>query len=65
MRRFSPTRRLQRGPPIGEYARYYNDLYCLADRPEVAATLNSDEYATIKADYDRISTKLYKTCEDD
>ena len=31
-------------------------LVCLADRPEVLAMLRSEEYAAIKADYDRVST---------
>ncbi len=43
------------GEPIGSYARHYYDLYQLAARPEVRAMLSSDEYATIKADYDKIS----------
>jgi len=43
------------GTAIGPYARHYYDLYCLADRPEVIAMLNSQEYATIKADYDQVS----------
>ena len=41
--------------PIGTYARHYYDLYQLAGRDEVRAMLASDEYAAIKADYDRIS----------
>lgn len=41
--------------PIGSYARHYYDLYQLAAQPEVGAMLRSDEYATIKADYDEIS----------
>jgi hypothetical protein len=41
--------------PIGSYARHYYDLFQLASQPDVAAMLRSDEYATIKADYDRIS----------
>jgi hypothetical protein len=47
------------GPPIGGYARHYYDLFCLADRPEVAAMLGSDEYAAIKADYDQISKQHF------
>jgi len=43
------------GQPIGSYARHYYDLYQLAAQPEVGAMLRSDEYATIKADYDEIS----------
>jgi hypothetical protein len=56
---FSPTRRLQGRLPISGYARYYYDLSCLADRPEVAAMLVSDEYATIKNDRDQVGTKLF------
>jgi hypothetical protein len=41
--------------PIGSYARHYYDLFQLASRQEVPAMLQSVEYATIKADYDRIS----------
>jgi len=43
------------GREIGGYPRHYYDLCCLAERPEVIATLSSDEYGVIKADYDRIS----------
>ena len=43
------------GQPLGSHARHYYDLSCLAVQPEVAAMLASDEYATIKADYDAIS----------
>ncbi len=43
------------GRAIGSYARHYYDLYQLAGRPEVIAMLSSDEYGTIKADYDAIS----------
>lgn len=43
------------GVPIGGYARHYYDLYCLAGQPEVQQMLNSDEYSTIKSDYDQIS----------
>ena len=47
------------GREIGGYARHYYDLFCLAERPEVPAMLRSDEYATIKADYDRISREHF------
>jgi hypothetical protein len=47
------------GQPIGGYARHYYDLFCLVQRPEVLAMLRSDEYAAIKADYDRISTEHF------
>ena len=40
---------------IGGYARHYYDLYQLASQPEVVVMLQSQEYADIKADYDRIS----------
>lgn len=43
------------GKDIGGYARHYYDLFCLADRPEVLAMLESQEYETIKADYDNVS----------
>ena len=49
----------QTGRSIGGYARHYYDLFCLADRPEVVAMLRSDEYGTIKADYDRISREYF------
>jgi hypothetical protein len=48
------------GRPIGGYARHYYDLFCLAERPEVLAMLQSDEYGAIKADYDRISTQHFR-----
>ena len=47
------------GKEIGGYARHYYDLFCLADRPEVLAMLQSAEYAAIKTDYDRISSKHF------
>lgn len=47
------------GREIGGYARHYYDLFCLADRPEITAMLRSVEYATIKADYDRISREHF------
>ena len=34
------------GKEIGGYARHYYDLFCLADRPEVLAMLQSAEYGT-------------------
>ncbi len=43
------------GRPLGSYARHYYDLLRLAKEPEVLAMLGSPEYASIKADYDRIS----------
>lgn len=47
------------GTAIGGYARHYYDLYCLAEKPEVLTMLQSEEYQTIKADYDRISTQHF------
>ena len=47
------------GREIGGYARHYYDLFCLAERAEVPAMLRSEEYATIKADYDRISREYF------
>src|SRR5665213_2352415 len=39
---------------VAEDARHFYDLFCLADRPEVLAMLqSSDEYEAIKADYDQ------------
>lgn len=43
------------GRPLGPYARHYYDLYQLAEQDAIAIMLASDEYAAIKADYDRIS----------
>jgi hypothetical protein len=48
-----------KGQPLGSYARHYYDLYCLGQRDEVVKMLQSDEYATIKADYDEISRKHF------
>jgi len=45
--------------PIGTYARHYYDLHQLAGQKEVRAMLASDEYAAIKADYDRISRAYF------
>jgi hypothetical protein len=47
------------GRPIGSYARHYYDLSQLAMRTEVTEMLASDEYATIKADYDVISREHF------
>ncbi len=41
--------------PLGSYARHYYDLFQVSHHPEVVAMLRSEEYATIKADYDQIS----------
>jgi Nucleotidyl transferase AbiEii toxin, Type IV TA system len=48
------------GTEIGGYARHFYDLFCLAERPEVLAMLRSEEYAAIKADYDRISREHFE-----
>ena len=47
------------GRPLGSYARHYYDLFQLAAQPEVIAMLRSDEYAAIKADYDRVSREHF------
>ena len=41
--------------PLGPYPRHYYDLFQLSSRREVIEMLNSEEYAAIKTDYDRIS----------
>lgn len=48
------------GRPIGTYARHYYDLFQLAGQPQVRAMLESDEYANIKADYDRVSKTYFE-----
>ena len=40
---------------LGSYARHYYDLFQLSQHVQVDAMLRSEEYATIKTDYDRIS----------
>lgn len=50
----------QTGREIGGYARHYYDLFCLAERPEVLAMLKSEEYGTIKTDYDRVSREHFE-----
>lgn len=47
------------GQPLGSYARHYYDLFQLAAQPEIIGMLKSDEYAEIKADYDRISREHF------
>jgi hypothetical protein len=42
--------------PLGSYARHYYDLAMLGTTAEVSGMLNSDEYAVIKKDYDRVSS---------
>jgi hypothetical protein len=44
---------------IGSHARHYYDLSQLAGREEVLAMLKSEEYAQIKADYDRVSRAYF------
>ena len=46
--------------PLGPYPRHYYDLYQLSSRAEVMEMLKSDEYAAIKADYDRISRRYFE-----
>jgi len=45
--------------PLGSYARHYYDLFQVAKRPEIPDMLRSEEYAIIKADYDRISREHF------
>ena len=45
--------------PLGSYARHYYDLFLLAEREEVLTMLRSNEYAAIKADYDRVSREHF------
>ncbi|MGA9720920.1 MAG: nucleotidyl transferase AbiEii/AbiGii toxin family protein [Candidatus Binatus sp.] len=47
------------GQPIGSYARHYYDLFQLSHRPEVLAMLKSDEYGSIKTDYDHVSRRYF------
>lgn len=47
------------GVPIGPHARHYYDLSQLMQTDEVITMLNSDEYSTIKADYDAISRRYF------
>lgn len=49
----------QTGQPIGSYARHYYDLWCLAQQPDVSRMLQTDEYADIKVDYERVSLQAY------
>jgi hypothetical protein len=45
---------------LGSYARHYYDLFQLAAQKEVIVMLQSDEYAEIKADYDKISRTHFR-----
>jgi hypothetical protein len=56
------------GRPVGSYARHYYDLFQLGAEADVRSMLASDEYAAIKADYDRISKTHFAQsyfCPDD
>lgn len=44
---------------VGPHTRHYYDLFQLSDKNEVVGMLRSDEYAQIKADYDRISRTYF------
>jgi hypothetical protein len=44
---------------VGSYARHYYDLFQLGGHSDVIAMLTSEEYAAIKADYDRISRTYF------
>lgn len=52
LRRSLPTRWTM---PLGSYARHYYDSFQLSELAEVPKMLRSEEYATIKTDYDQIS----------
>lgn len=41
--------------PLGSYARHYYDLFRLSSEPQVLVMLRSEEYRTIRSDYDQIS----------
>ena len=45
--------------PIGGYARHYYDLFQLSSKDEVTKMLRSEEYGTIKTDYDKVSKKHF------
>jgi Nucleotidyl transferase AbiEii toxin, Type IV TA system len=45
--------------PLGTYARHYYDLSRLAGQQAVIDMLRSEEYAAIKADYDKISREFF------
>lgn len=45
--------------PLGRDARHYPDLYALGDEQEVKTMLASEEYATIRNDYDEKSRKFF------
>ncbi len=47
------------GTPVGSQTRHYYDLYQLGGREEVRQMLKSDEYAELKADYDRVTRKYF------
>src|SRR5690606_9475107 len=47
------------GTPVGSQTRHYYDLYQLGGREEVRRMLKSDEYAELKADYDRVTRKYF------
>jgi hypothetical protein len=44
---------------LGPYARHYYDLHQLSNQPEVLAMLKSNEYASIKVDYDLVSRAYF------
>jgi hypothetical protein len=46
--------------PLGKYTRHYYDLYCLLQKPEVLALIESDEYQKIKLDCDRVGQEHFK-----
>lgn len=50
---------LEDGTPVARDARHYADLHVLAQRREVVAMLESDEYEQIRLDYDDLSSKWF------
>jgi Nucleotidyl transferase AbiEii toxin, Type IV TA system len=52
-------RLLEDGTPVARDARHYADLHALAQRPEVLAMLESDEYGEIRRDYDALSSRWF------
>lgn len=49
----------QEDHPLGRDARHYSDLYALAGQHEVTGMLTSQEYGTIRDDYDQNSRRFF------
>lgn len=50
----------QRGEPLGSYARHYYDIHRLLVQDEVQAMLRTPEYASIAADYRRLTARFFR-----